>query len=776
MDEGFSLKRWLTTTNHKDIGILYLVTSIYFLIVGGVLALLFRIQLSAPELSFLEASKFNQAVTMHGLIMVLWVVSPMAFAFANYFVPIQIGARDLAFPRLNAMSYWLYLFSGILAALSFFLPGGAPDVGWTVYAPLNTAKYTPQPGMTLGGLALLMLIASITIGTVNFIVTIVRMRAPGITWSRLPMFTWSILLTVIMMLFAFPPLAAGIILLGADRVLGTMFYTSVEGGDLLWEHLFWFFGHPEVYIVLTPALGILFEIVPVFSRRPLYGRKFILGALSAATLISFMVWVHHMFNTTIDPLVKKVFSASTIAISLPFEIVAVYLIATMVGGAVRFRTPMLFALGSITLFIIGGFSGVYNASIALNYALRGTYWVVAHFHYVMAGTVVFALFAGLYYWFPKMTGRMYSERLGRLHFIISFIGFNLLYFPMHFLIGMPRRVFTYPADTGWAAFNSIATIGGFIFGLSTLLLFINLGKNLINGPIIGANPWKGWTLEWTIPSPPPVHNFDSLPDMTKGVLMFNGAPMPPAPKQHHTILPMSLSLGAALIFLGLVVALPIAVIGAVILAVSLAKWFKDDILDRFAAPEAEKAERWPFEHVGKEKLGVWVFLTSEIMLFGALISAYVYVRTRSAFWPPSPQLHDVGIGALNTLILLTSSLTMVLALEAIRNGSLRDLKMWLTTTLILGLGFLGIKAFEWSKLAAEGFLPSANLPAAPYYVLTGAHGVHVAAGLVAILYLILKARAGGFSRGDHSAVENTGLYWHLVDIVWVFLFPLFYLI
>jgi cytochrome c oxidase subunit I+III len=800
LGDDFPIKRWLTTTNHKEIGILYLITSFYFLVVAGVLAMTFRIQLFGPGLDFLTASSYNQAVTMHGLIMILWVLSPMAFGFANYFVPIQIGARDMAFPRLNAMSYWFFLFSGIMAVSSFFLPGGAPDVGWTAYAPLNTAKFTPQIGMTVGALALVMMIVSITMSTVNFTATILRMRATGMTWSRLPLFTWSILYTVVMMLFAFPSLIAGLLLLSSDRILGTIFFTSLEGGDLLWEHLFWFFGHPEVYIVLTPALGVLFEIVPVQSRRPIYGKKYILGALAVATLISFVVWVHHMFTTTIDPTVKMIFSATTIAISLPFEIIAIYLIATLVRGSIRLNTPMLFSLGSIFVFIVGGITGVFNASIALDYQLRGSLWVVAHFHYVMAGTVLFAFFAALYYWFPKMSGKMYSERLGKIHFVLSFIGFNILYFPMFFLFDMPRRIFTYPADLGWSIMNHVATIGGFIFGITQILLFVNMFRSVKTGSVAEMNPWKGWTLEWTIPSPPPAHNFDVTPDMTEGsVMMTNGGSKGEryVGKANYTALPLTLAIGTMLALFGLAVSIPIGSIGFVIVIASLAFWFKDDILGRFASEEDKIGHRWPFERVPREKLGLWVLLTSEMMLFGMVISAYIFVRAHSHSWP-SPLLvedilryltggvvtvphvgemvvHNIVLGASNTIILLTSSLSIVLALNSIRNGSIKGLKIGLLATFFLGSAFLVIKGVEWMGLFSEGFTITSGLPSATFFVSTGLHGGHVIAGLIAISYLIIKTFKNGFTKEKHIGVEHVGLYWHMVDIVWLFLFPLFYL-
>lgn len=799
LSETFSLRHWLTTTNHKDVGILYLVTSLYFMFFAGFLAMNFRVQLFSPNQSLFTASAYNQVVTTHGLMMILWVLSPMGFAFANYIVPIQIGAKDMAFPRLNALSYWFYLFSGLLLVSSFFLPGGGADVGWTAYAPLSTTKYTPQVGMTVAAMALIILVASITISTVNFITTIARERARGMTWSKMPLFTWGILYTVIMMLFAFPPLGAGLLILLSDRILGTMFFTSNAGGALLWENFFWFFGHPEVYILLAPALGILFEIIPAFSRRPIYGRKFILGAFALASIISFLVWGHHMFATTETALVKQIFSATSVAISLPFEIVTIYLIVTLLRGSIRLSTPMLFGLGAIYMFIIGGITGVFNASIALDYQFRGSYWVVGHFHFVMGGTVIFALLGALYYWFPKMTGRMYNEKLGKIHFFISAIGFTMIYFPMFFLFDMPRRIFTYPAAAGWDFMNHIATIGGFIFGSIQLLLLANLLLSLRRGSPAGFNPWGGWTLEWLIPSPPPAQDFEVSPKIEREEIVFQkgGSTEWEDVEESYTPWPLTITIGTTLGLLGVAMFLPLAILGLAVVLASLVGWFRDDFRGKFAA-KAEGMGMWPFEKISHERLGMWVFITAEMMLFSMVVSGYIYVRSNSPVWP-SPLLvtnilahlqggtinvpgvgeiaiHNIVLGTVNTLVLVTSSLTMALALNAIKNGNVRGLKIWLLTTLALGATFMVIKGYEWAGLYSEGFTITSGLPAASYYLTVGLHGAHVIAGLIIIAFLITKAYKNGFTKESYTGIENTGLYWHMVDVIWLFLFPLFYLL
>jgi cytochrome c oxidase subunit I+III len=799
LSETFSLKRWLTTTNHKDIGILYLVTSFYFLFFAGFLAMNFRVQLFSADQSIFSASAYNQAITTHGLMMILWILSPMSFAFANYFVPIQIGAKDMSFPRLNALSYWLYLFSGLLLISTFFMPGGGADVGWTAYAPLNTTQYTPQVGMTVAAMALIMLVTSITMSTINFITTIARERAQGMTWSRMPLFTWGILFTVVMMLFAFPPLAAGLLILLSDRILGTMFFTSTAGGDLLWENFFWFFGHPEVYVLLAPALGVLFEIVPTFSKRPIYGRKFILGAFAIASILSFLVWGHHMFASTETALVKEIFSITTVSISLPFEIITIYLIATLIRGSVRLTTPMLFALGAIYMFIIGGISGVFNASIALDYQFRGSYWVVSHFHFIMGGTVIFALLGALYFWFPKITGRMYNEKLGKIHFFISLIGFTLIYFPMLFLFDMPRRIVTYSATAGWDFLNHIATIGGFIFGSIQLLLLANVFLSLKSGSSANSNPWGGWTLEWLIPSPTPAQDFEVSPQVEKDHFVFPKGSSEEwvDVEESYTPWPMTIAIGTTLGMLGVAMFLPLALLGLAVVLASLVGWFRDNLKGKFHM-KTEGVGMWPFEKVSHEKLGMWAFITAELMLFSMVISGYAYVRSNSAIWP-SPLLstnilahlqggnisvpgvgelviHNITLGAINSFVLITSSLSMALALNAIKNGNVKGLKIGLLTTFALGATFMAIKAYEWSGLYSEGFTITSGLPAASYYVTLGLHGAHVIVGLIAITFLITKAFKNGFTKESYAGIENTGLYWHMVDIIWLFLFPLFYLL
>lgn len=717
--------------------------------------------------------------------MILWVLSPLAIGFANYFVPLQIGARDLAFPRLNAMSYWFYLFGGVAMVLSFFL-GSAPDLGWTLYSPQTSSRFSPFLGYNVGAAALVLLIASVTLSSVNFIVTILKMRAPGLKLKYMSSFTWAMLVTVFMMLYAFPSLLAAVIILFSDRAFGTVYFSSIEGGSLLWGNVFWFFGHPEVYIVLFPAIGLVGDILPTFTRRPLYGSKYITMSMIAAAIISFMVWGHHMFITGINPQVTKLFTLTTIAVSLPFDVITISMIETLVRAKIKLKAPSLFAIGSIALFIIGGITGVFLASVALDTELRGTYFVVAHFHYVMVGGAIMALIGGVYYWFPKMTGKMYDERMARIHFILSFIGFNVLYFPMFLLLDMPRRIFTYAPETGWEGLNSISTVGAFVFGLAQILLFVNIWRSRKLGTPVGPNPWESWTLEWAVSSPPPVHNFETIPTISSdGVVNFSGSTphgvgdghaSQPA---HLSQWPIAIALASFLFLLGLTTSrtppnLLLLIPGIVVGLGSLYGYGRET----FVVQEDENLESWPFQKISRLKLGVWAFLASEVILFGVLIGAYLFVRLNplTMIWPAVGTVFNIQHGATNTFILLTSSLTVVMAVLTARSGSRTGLIVSLLATLSLGAWFLYNKAIEWEELAVGGIFTSHPLTATSYYITTGVHGVHVFAGLAMIGYLLVNAFRRKYLGGGYTTVQHFGLYWHFVDIVWVFLFPLFYLI
>ena len=503
---------WITTVDHKRIGLLYGVTALAFFVVGGTEALLIRLQLAGPNLEILSAAAYNQLFTMHGLTMVFLVIMPIAAAFTNYLLPIMVGARDVAFPRMNAFSYWLFLASGLFIYSSFFL-GGAPDGAWVGYAPLSTQlPEVVRMDFWVVGLALLG-VASIA-SSANFIATVFTMRAPGMTMLRMPVFVWMVLVVAFLLIFSLPAVTIGLFQLFLDRNLGTLFYVAQAGGDpLLWQHLFWIFGHPEVYVLVLPAMGIVSEILPTFSRKPLFGYPFIVFSGAAIGFIGFGVWSHHMFTSGMGPVAEAGFGVATMIIAVPTGVKIFNWLGTIWGGRIRLQTPMLFSLAFIAMFVIGGLSGVTHAIIPANTQQHDTYYVVAHFHYVLFGGAVFGYMAGVYYWFPKWTGKMLDEGIGKLHFWLMFIGFNLTFGPMHILglNGMPRRTYRYGAGLGWDFWNLVATVGAFLIALSVLLFIYNLVKSRRSGPLAGNDPWDGRTLEWSIPSPPPVHNFDEVP-------------------------------------------------------------------------------------------------------------------------------------------------------------------------------------------------------------------------------------------------------------------------
>ncbi len=505
---------WITTVDHKRIGLLYAVTAATFFFIGGLEALLVRTQLFGPNLEVLSAEAYNQLFTMHGLTMVFLVVMPIAAAFTNYFLPILIGARDVAFPRLNAFSYWLFLFAGILIYSSFVL-GGAPDGAWVGYAPLST-QLTEVVRMDFWSIGLQLLGVASIASSANFIATVFTMRAPGMTLLRMPVFAWMSLVVAFLLIFSLPSVAIGLFQLFLDRNYGALFYAAAAGADpLLWQHLFWIFGHPEVYVLILPAMGIVSEVLPTFSRKPLFGYPFVVFAGAAIGFVGFGVWSHHMFTSGMGPLAEAGFGVATMIIAVPTGVKIFNWIGTMWGGKIKFNTAMLFSVAFIAMFTIGGLSGVSHAVVPHDTQQHDTYYVVAHFHYVLFGGAIFGYVSGVYYWFPKWTGRLLNESLGKIHFWLSLIGFNLTFGPMHILglNGMPRRTYRYPEGLGWANWNAVATVGAYIILVAFLVFAWNIVRThfLAKGERAGNDPWDGRTLEWTISSPPPVHNFDEEP-------------------------------------------------------------------------------------------------------------------------------------------------------------------------------------------------------------------------------------------------------------------------
>jgi cytochrome c oxidase subunit I len=503
---------WLTTTDHKKIGILYLFTTFLFLILGGVEALIMRLQLAQPDNTLVDAGAYNGLATVHGTTMVFLFMVPVLAGFGNYLVPLMIGARDMAFPRLNALSYWLLLFGGVAFYCSFFFE--PPQAGWTMYPPLSDDVFSPSGGVDAWIFMIHLTGISSVVGAINFIATIHNMRAPGMSWGRMPLFVWSILIYSYLLVAALPAVAAAVTMLLTDRHFGTAFFDPAGGGDpMLWQHLFWFFGHPEVYIMVLPVFGMVSEILPVFARKPIFGYKAIAAATVAIAFLGLLVWAHHMFTTPTPTVVLAFFMLSSFLIAVPTGIKIFNWIATLWRGQILYRTALYFAAALPGLFVIGGISGIILAIFPVDWQLHDTYFVVAHFHYVLFGGGVFGLFGGLYYWFPKMTGRLMSESLGKLSFWLMFIGFNATFLPQHSagLSGMPRRIYDYSDQLDVTVYNLISTIGAFILGVGVIVTVVNVLVSLKGGKRAGNDPWKGNTLEWFTQSPPPPNNFDVVP-------------------------------------------------------------------------------------------------------------------------------------------------------------------------------------------------------------------------------------------------------------------------
>jgi cytochrome c oxidase subunit I len=720
------LLRWVTTVDHKDIGILYMATSAVFMVVGGLEALLIRIQLAAPANRFLQPDAYDAVFTMHGTTMIFLVVMPLLLGFSNYIVPLQIGARDMAFPRLNAFSYWLFLFGGILFYFSL-IAGTPPDVGWFSYAPLSEKPFSLQDGVDYWALGLLVTSAGTIATGVNLLVTIATMRAPGMGWFKLPVFSWMSGITAWLILAAIPALTAAQFMLLIDRFLGAHFFDVSHGGDpVLWQHLFWYFGHPEVYIMALPAFGIISEVLPVFARKPIFGYAVIVGSGLAIAFLSVTVWAHHMFTVGLGDVPEAFFGLSSMTIAVPTGVKVFSWLGTLWGARIRPTVAMHYVLAFIVQFTFGGLSGIHFATVPVDWQTHDTYYVVAHFHYVLGGGSLFAILAGTYYWFPKITGRMLDERIGKWGFWLMAIGFNVTFFPMHILglMGMARRTYTYPDLPGWGLLNFTETIGAFIMALAILLIVWDGLRSLRFGTRAGDNPWNAWTLEWATSSPPPPYNFTALPPITSARPLWD---------LHHA--------------------------GA-------------DAVER--DPVAMPARVDPALTWRPPTVGVVAFIFSEITFFGALMVAFVQYRTRSL--GPGPQDLDVPRTLFFSLFLFASSGTVYLAERRLSHDDQRGFLTWWLASVVLGATFLVGQITEYFRLYADGIRIDVNLFTSAFYTLTGFHGLHVTVGLIALLIVAGLARAGDFRAGRRRiAVDTVSIYWHFVDGIWVVIFSLVYL-
>jgi cytochrome c oxidase subunit I len=774
---------WLTTVDHKRIGILYGVTGFAFFLLGGLEALLIRLQLAVPNNTVVSAQAYNALFTMHGTTMIFLAIMPFNAAFFNYVVPLLIGARDVAFPRLNALSYWIFLAGGLLLNGSL-LAGTPPDVGWFGYANLTSRHYTPGPGVDFWLLSLQILGVSSVIAAINFIVTILNLRAPGMTMMRMPVFVWMTLVVQFLIALAFPPITVGLIFLMFDRFFGTHFYDVAAGADLhLWQHLFWIFGHPEVYILILPAFGIVSEVLPTFARKPLFGAPVVIYSGVLIGFFGFSVWSHHMFAAGMGPVADSAFSIATMLIAIPTGVKIFNWLATLWGGTIRTTTALHFAVGLVGLFTIGGLSGIMHASPPVDLQQTDSYFVVAHLHYVLIGGSLFGLFAGAYYWWPKMTGRLLGEWLGRIQFWVMFAGFNLAFFPQHYLgaIGMPRRIYTYPGDAGWTAGNFASTVGAFGIGVSVLLFIVNAWRSIRRGAPAPADPWDGRTLEWRTSSPPPAHDFDTIPPVYGRDSFWRekygprrGAPAAASPAPPHlpapSHWPVMIALGMGIAAVGALTHVSIVVIGALWTIWGI---FRLALEHHRTHAHADQTGVLRLDH---RKMAMWVFLGSECFFFGTLVATYLAYKGRSVVGPAPHEILNIPVTTVSTFDLLMSSLLMVLALAAVQRGDRRQARLWLFGTAVFGLVFLGFQAYEFTEFVHQGFTMQRNLFGSTFFVLTGLHGTHVAIGVLWLLSLWVLALRGRLGVADAVKVEIAGLYWHFVDVVWIAIFTLVYLI
>ena len=715
---------WLSTVDHKRIGILYMVTALVFFIAGGIEALAMRVQLAVPNNHLIAPDTFNMLFTMHGTTMIFLVVMPLLFGLANYFVPLQIGARDMAFPRLYAVSFWLVPLGGILLHFSLLI-GDASNVGWFAYAPLSETPYASGMGVDYWAVSLLMLgIGSVGAG-INLIVTILCLRAPGMTLRRVPLFTWMNFVNCFLILAALPVLNAGLVMLLIDRQLNAHFFLPAQGGSpVLWQHIFWAFGHPEVYIMVLPAFGMVSEIIPVFSRKPIFGYEFVAGSTVAIAMLSMGVWAHHMFTVGLGRPMDIFFAASSLLIAIPTGVKVLNWSATLYRGRIRMRTPMLYCIAFLIQFLLGGITGISHAVVPLDWQTKNSYYLVAHFHYVAVGGILFANIAAVHYWFPKMTGRMLSEKLGRVSFWLMVIGFNGTFLIQHFLglAGMGRRIFTYPDLPGWGWMNMVSSVSAFFMAAGTIVIVWNIGASLLYGERAGDNPWQAWTLEWATTSPPPIENFYALPPIhSRRPLWDDANPDRPDP-----------------------------VVGS----------------DHEGAPPLDK-----------HRCAMIAFVLSETGFFGILILAFLYYNAQPQAGPTAKEIDLIKTG-LFSICLFASSFTIWRCEAALERANVRGMVAWLALTIILGAVFITGQGAEYASLLITHHMRmDTNLFATTFFTLTGFHGLHVIVGLLIMLIVLGLALRGDFGRKrPPAALGMVAIYWHFVDIVWVFVLTVVYIL
>ena len=796
------LKGVLGTVDHKKIGKRYIVTAFAFLIAGGLLAALMRWQLAGPNRHVLGPEAYNQVFTMHGVIMIFWYASPILSGFAVYVVPLMIGARDMAYPRLNAFTYWVFLASGLFlfASMPF---GQAPDAGWFAYTPFSTRHYSPGLGLDFYALSLVFLTISTTGGAINFIATILRHRAPGMTPSKMPLMLYSTLTASLVTVFALPSLTVACTFLELQRQWHFHFFDLSHGGDpVLWQHLFWFFGHPWVYVIFLPATGFISMILPVFCRRPILGHKWVATATVLTGVVGFSVWLHHMFANGGHHAAMGFFSAASMVLSVFSAIQFASWIGTMMKGRPVFATPMLFCIGFLGAFAIGGLSGVIVALIPIDWQVTDSYFVVAHLHYVLIGANVFPVFAALYYWYPKMTGRMLDERLGKWSFVTMFVGFMLTFFPMHItgVLGMTRRIYTYGADRPWVLANQIETVGAAILTIGILLTIINVFVSKKRGIVAGKNPWNADTLEWDTESPPPVYGTVHLPTVATAHPLWDEhdesydpndervfdqerltltthwrttAPLSVAQAPEDTLTPLWATLGFTGIFAALLLKAEWIAIGvAVITGVIIAAWQFPKPVKRPEPPPVDDILPTAIDkHEGS--FGMWWLIATEATLFVVMFFAYYFLADLQPHWPldkaPTLLLALVMLG-----ILVTSSVVLHWGESRVKAGKFGQARVAIALTLLLGVAFVVVQCVEYHNHLRE-LLPTAASYASIFYTITSFHAAHLIVGLAVLGYVLFLPSLAP-DRPPHKPLHSAAMYWHFVDVVWLFIVTLLYIV